>query len=101
MNSLADDLVNHIYEYSIGDNNFGNQYFFKVINPIAYFNADDIVCEYFSNHNVRPKNLDINITNCRFHLDYKFKQYMINNILHILKYNNHPFYNDIEYYLLG
>ena len=86
MNNLTDNLVNHIYDYSIDD---------------AHFNADDVVSEYFSNKVVRYKNLDINIINCWFHLDNKLKQYMITNILHILRYNKHPFYNDIEYYLLG
>ena len=47
------------------------------------------------------KDLDTDIINCWFYLeDNKFKQYMINNILHILKTNNHQFYNEIEYYLL-
>ena len=86
MNNLTDNLVNQIYGYSIGD---------------AHFNAADVVYEYFSNKIVRYKDLDINIINCWFHLYYKFKHYMINNILHILIYNNHPFYNDIEYYLLS
>ena len=75
--------------------------FKNVIDEIAYFNADDVVYDYFSNHNVRAQDLDIDIINCWFHLDYKSKQYMINNILHIFKYDNHPFYNDIEYYLLS
>ena len=51
---------------------------------------------------VRPKDLATNIINGWFHLgDDKFKQYMINNILRILKYNNHQFYNEIEYCLFG
>ena len=75
--------------------------FKDVIKEITYFNADDIVCEYFSNETVRVKDLDIDIINCWFYLeDNKFKQYMINNILHILKANNHRFYNELEYYLL-
>ena len=65
MNNLADNLINHIYDYSIGDKklevNFKN-----VIDQITYFNVDDIVSEYFSNNNVRPKELDINIINCWF-----------------------------------
>jgi len=100
MNNLADNLINHIYDYSIGDKKIEIK-FKNVIDEITYFNVDDIVSEYFSNNNVRPKELDINIINCWFYLDdNKFKEYMINNILHILKCSNHPFYNEIEYYLL-
>ena len=65
------------------------------------FNADDIVYEYSSNKHVKPTYLDIDFINCWFYLDdNKFKQYMINNILHILKINNHQLYNEFEYYLL-
>ena len=61
-----------------------------------------IVYEYCSNNNVKHKHLDIDIINCWFYLeDNKFKQYMINNMLHILKTNNYQFYNEIEYYLRG
>ena len=38
--------------------------FKNVIDEIAYFNADDIVCEYFPNKNVRYKELDIDIISC-------------------------------------
>ena len=73
----------------------------NVINDITYFNVDDIVFEYFSNKHVKPKDLDIDIVSCWFYLDdNKFKQYMVNNILHILKTKNHQFYNKVEYYLL-
>jgi len=101
MNNLTDNLVNHIYDYSIGDKTYWKSKFKDVIDEIAYFHVDDIVSEYVSHEIVRYKDLDINIINCWFHLDYKFKQYMINDILHIVRYNNHPFYNDIEYYLLS
>jgi len=70
------------------------------VHDITYFNAEDIIGEYFSTNHVRLKTLDIDIRNCWFYLDYKFKQYMIKHILHILKCNNHPLYNEIEYYLL-
>ena len=100
MNNLADNLINHIYDYSIGDKKIEIK-FKNVIDEITYFNADDIVSEYFSNNNVRPKELDINIINCWLYLDdNKFKQYIINNVLHILKYDNHQFYNEIQYYLI-
>ena len=80
---------------------FGNQNL-NVINDITYFNADDIVSEYFSNNRVRHKDLDIDIISCWFCLeDNEFKQCAINNILHILKTNNHQFYNEIEYGLFG
>ena len=69
MNNLADNLVNHIYDYSIGDKKQWKSKFKNVIDEITYFNADDIVNDYFSNHNVRPKDLDIHIINCWFHLD--------------------------------
>ena len=73
-----------------------------VINYITYFNADDIVSDYFSNKNVRRKDLDINIINSWFSFeDDKFKQYMINSILHSLKTSNHQLYKEVEYYLLG
>ena len=102
MNNLADNVVNHIYDYSIGNKNFWKSKLKNVINDITYLNADDSVSEYFSNNNVRTKHLDINIINSWFSLeDDKFKQYMINIILHILIHNNHPFYNVIEYYFLG
>ena len=98
MNNLADNLVNPIYDYSMGDTNFWESRFINVINDITYFNADDIVYEYSSNNQVKRKDLDIDIINCWFYLeDKKFKQYMVNNILHILKTNNHQFYNEIEY----
>ena len=71
--------------------------FNNVIDDLTYFNADDIVYEYFSNNSVRPKYLDINIITCWFYIeDNKFKQHMINNILLILKTNNYQFYNEIE-----
>ena len=102
MNNLADNLVNHIYAYSIGDKTYWKSKFKNGIDEITYLNADDVVSEYFSNTNVRPKDLDINIINCWFSFeDDKFKQYLINNISHILRYIKHPFYNDIEHYLLG
>ena len=53
MNNLADNLVNHIYAYSIGDRNYWKSRFKNVIDEITYFNADDIVSEYLSNKNVR------------------------------------------------
>ena len=72
------------------------------MDEITCFNADDIVSEYFSNNHVRHKDLDIDIINCWFYLeDNNFKLYVINNILHILESNNHQFYSEIEYYLLG
>ena len=102
MNNLADNLVNNIYDYSIGDKRFWESKFKHVIDDMTYFNADDIVYVYFSKNNVERKDLDIDIINCWFYLeDNKFKQCMINNILHILKSNSHQFYNVIEYYLLG
>ena len=56
----------------------------------------------FSNNRVKHKCLEIDIINSWLYLDdNKFKQYMINNLLHILKTNNHQFYNEIEYYLRG
>jgi hypothetical protein len=54
-----------------------------------------------SNNHVKHRDLDIDVINCWFYIeDNKFKQYMINNILHILKTNNHQFYNEPEYCLL-
>ena len=68
---------------------------------ITYFNADEIASDYSSNNHVRHKYLDIDIIRCRYYPeDNKFEHYMVNNILHILKTNNHQFYNEIEYYLL-
>ena len=101
MNNLADNLVNHVYDYSIGDKRFWESKFKIAINHITHFNADDIVYEYFSNNNLKHKDLDVDIINCWFYLeDNKFKQYKINSILHVLKTNNHQFYNEIHYYLL-
>ena len=55
----------------------------------------------FADNNVKHKDLDMGIISCWFYLeDNKFRQYMINNILHILKNDHHQFYNDIEYELL-
>jgi len=93
MNNSGENLVNNIYDYSIGDKSFWKSKFRNVMNDITDFNADDIVYEYFSNNNLRPKDLDINIINCWLYPeDNKFKQYMINNILHILKTNSYQFY---------
>ena len=93
MNNSGENLVNNIYDYSIGDKSFWKSKFRNVMNDITYFNADDIVYEYFSNNNLRPKDHDINIINCWLYPeDNKFKQYMINNILHILKTNSYQFY---------
>ena len=53
-----------------------------------------------SNNNVKHKYLDTDITTCWFYFeDNKLKQLMVNNIVHILKANNHQFYNEIEYCL--
>ena len=103
MNNLVDTLVNHVYDDSIGDKSFWNSKFKRVTNYITYSNADDIVYEYFSNNNVRPKDLDINSMNGWFYLeDNKLKQYVIDNFVHILKKaNNYQFCNEIEYYLCG
>ena len=102
MNNLADNFVKRISDYSRGDKQFWKSRFKHVIIDITCFNADDIVHEYFSNSNDKHKDLDIDITSCWFYLeDNKFKQYMFNNMLHILHYNNHQFCNEIEYYLLG
>ena len=55
----------------------------------------------FSKNHVKHNDLEINIINCWFRLDYKFKEYIIKHSLHILKYNNHQYYNEVEYYLLS
>ena len=93
MNNLGGNLINKIYDYSIGDKKYWKSKFKDVINEITYFNADDIVCEYFSKNHVKHNDLEINIINCWFHLDYKFKEYIIKD--------NHQYYNAIEYYLLS
>jgi len=101
MNKFDENLVELIYDYSIGDAVYWRSKFQHVLNEITYFNADDIVSEYFSHNYFRYKDIDIDIMNCWFYLeDSKFKQYMINNILYILKCNNHHFYDVIEYHLL-
>jgi len=101
MNNLADNLVNHLYDYSIGDKKFWQSKLKNVVNDMAYFNADDIDYEYFLNNQVKHKYLQIDIIKCWSYLDdNKFKQCIINNTLHILTTNNHQFYNEIEYDLL-
>ena len=101
MNKFDENLVELIYDYSIGDALLWKSIFQRVLNGITYFNADDIVSDYFSHDYVRYKDVDIDIMNCWFyHEDNKFKQYIINNILHILKCNNHMFYDVLEYHLL-
>lgn len=90
MRTLGDNLVNHIYDYSIGDKTFWKSKFRNVVNDITHFHVDDIVYEYFSGNHAKPKDLGIDSINCRFYLDdNKFKQSMINNILHILKCSHH------------
>jgi len=75
MNNLCGNLVNHIYDYSIGYDLHWRSKFRNVINEITYFNADDIVSDYFSNNHVRHKDLAIDIINCWFYLEEnKFKQ---------------------------
>ena len=109
MKNLTKDLIEHIYDYSIGDKDFWKSKFSNVINEIKYFNASKIVEEYFNHNYFRYKDIEIDIINCTnsalhclvgtmchtlFYLDdTKFKQYLINNILHILKSNNHQFYH--------
>ena len=51
MNNLADNLVNQIYDYSIGDKIYWKSESKHVVDEIAYFNADDVVSEYFPNKN--------------------------------------------------
>ena len=92
VNNLADNLVNHIYDYSIGDKNFWISKFKDVIKKTTYSNADDIVSDCFSNDYVRHTDLAVDVINCLLYLeDNWIKQYMINNILHILKYINKQF----------
>ena len=99
MKNLTKDLIEHIYDYSIGDKDFWKSKFSNVINEIKYFNASKIVEEYFNHNYFRYKDIEIDIINCLFYLDdTKFKQYLINNILHILKSNNHQFYLDIHFH---
>ena len=90
-----------INDFSVGNAVDWKSNFRDVINEITYFNADNIVSKYFNRNYFRQKDIDIDIINCCFYLeDHKYKQYMINTILHILKCNNHHFYNVIECHLL-
>ena len=83
-------------------NSFWKSKFKYVIPDITYFNADDIVYAYFSNNHIKAKDIDIDSISCWFCIEEnKFKQYMINHILHSQKITNYQFYNEIEYYLLG
>ena len=47
MNNLADNLVNQIYVYSLGDKPYWQSKLKNVMDEITYFNADDIVSAYF------------------------------------------------------
>ena len=102
MDNLTNNLVNYIYDYSIGGKDVWKSKFSNVINEITYFNTENIVSDYFNHNYFRYKDIDIDIINCLFYLgDNKFKQYLINNILHILKSNNHQFYNEIHSHFTG
>jgi len=50
-------LVNHIYDYSIGDNKYSKSKFNNVIDEMTYFNVDDIVTEYVQIKMLDPKTL--------------------------------------------
>ena len=50
MKNLTEDLIEHIYDYSIGDKDVWKSKFSTVINEITYFNAENRVSNYF-NHN--------------------------------------------------
>ena len=71
MNNLCGNLVNHIYDYSIGDDLYLKSKFTDVINHKSYFNVDDIVSDYSSNNRVIHKDLAVDIINCWFYLGYK------------------------------
>ena len=102
MSNLSDNLVNQIYDDSIGDKYFRQSIFTDVLNDTTDFNDDDIVSDYFSNNHVGHEDLGIDITTCWYYLeDNNVKQFKINNTFHILKPNSHHFCNEIEYYLLG
>ena len=101
MNKVDENLVELIRDYSIGSKSFWKLKFNKVLDEVKYFHADNIVSYYFNNKDVRYKDIYIDIMNFCFGLeDNKFKQYMVKNTLHILKCNNHHFYDVIEYHLL-
>ena len=59
MNTLCGNLVYHIYDYSTGDCLHWKSKFTDVIHDTSYFNADDIVPDYFLNNHVRHKDLAI------------------------------------------
>ena len=67
MKNLTKDLIEHIYDYSIGDKYFWKSNFSNVINDITYFNAYNIVEDYFNHNYFRYKNIDIDIINCLFY----------------------------------
>ena len=65
MNNLCGNLVNHIYDYSIGDDLCWRSQLKNVVHEIKYFNVDDIVSAYSSNNHVR-QDLDSGIISCWF-----------------------------------
>ena len=99
MDNLTNNLVNHIYDYSIGGKDFWKSKFSNVINEATYFNTENIISDYFNHNYFRYKDIDIDSINCTkrampflvgtlchtlFYLgDNKFKQYLIN--IEILK----------------
>ena len=66
MNSLADNLV--IILMTIPYKNCWKSKFKHVFHDIAYFFAGDIGYEYFSNNNVKHKDIEIDMINCWFTL---------------------------------
>ena len=57
MKSLCGNLVNRVYDSSIGDDLYWKSKFTGVIKYISYFNADDIVSDYFQIIMLRIKTL--------------------------------------------
>ena len=101
MNSLPNDISNLIGNALHGDKSYWKSKFQDVLHDIKHFNADNLVTDYFNDHDFRYKDIYIDIMNFWFGLeDNKFKQYIVKNTLHVLKSNNHNFYNIIEYHLL-
>ena len=102
MNSLPNDISNLIGNALHGDKSYWKSKFQDVLHDIKNFNADYIVSHYFNDDNIRYKDIYIDIMNFWFHIGEhnKFKQYLINKTLHVLKSKNHHFYDIIEYHLL-
>ena len=93
--TLPNELV---LDFLVGKQTYWKTVFNNVLKEVSRFQADTIVSILFDDAHFNRKQLDFNILILKkmFLIMYKFKNRLINNILHVLKCNGSSFYYYIK-----